>query len=75
MALVSNLYLFARINTLQVENKAKLVSCLESKDYIPHQVCEVIIRLATDDLMSSSDVVSIVCYTYVYLAFLLSYRR
>ena len=62
------------LNTLQVENKAKLVLCLESKDNIPHQVCEVIIQLATDDLMSSTDVVSIVCYTYVYLAFLLSYR-
>ena len=51
------------MDPLQVENKAKLVSCLESKEGIPHQVCEVIIRLATDDLMSSavSDVVSI-CY-------------
>ena len=51
----------ARMNTLQVKNKAKLVSCLESKRHIPHQVCEVIIRLATDDLIPStvSDVVSI----------------
>ena len=60
----------ACIDTLQVDNKAKLVLYLGSKEDMPHQVCEVIIQLTTDDLMSSSDVVSIVCYTYVYLAFL-----
>ena len=50
------------MDTLQVENKTKLVSCLESKEDIPHQVCEAIIRLTIDDLMSStiSDEVSVV---------------
>ena len=52
--------------TVEVESKAKLVSCLESKAHqqVYHmEVCEVIIRIATtsEDLMSSSisDVVSI----------------
>ena len=53
--------------TLQVENKAILVLCLESKDHIPHQVCEVIIRLTTDLISSTiSDVVSIIIESVCY---------
>ena len=52
--------LFLTILDMQVKNKAELVSHLQSiKYYIPHQVCEAINRLAADDLLSSTNEVSI----------------